>query len=1156
MCGIVAALPDYDCDSEAVQEYQLLDVLPEPPGATISAGRQGPGDLAASLDWLVKGLEAAAELYRAPAACHRLVIDGQTRTAVATRLATLDTWLAAVDRTLDESSAGWDADLLERTQRLAVRVRDLLWSLGHDRVQTAARVAALVHDGAPTPPTARAYLAIDAVLDAVDRLEVRGRDSAGIQVWITFDGGDMPPLPASLRDRTDAGYRHRAVAFFRGGLSIVYKRASIIGRLGENVAHLRAAITTDDDLHTVLALPGARASVVAHTRWASVGRISEANAHPVDSVVPAAATAAHTGGTDGAIGGDGYATAVLNGDIDNHVDLREQLHLPSDAAGISTDAKLIPVMLAGRVDAGQVDAGQVDAGLSPAQALAACVRAYHGSFAIAAQTDAAPDQLLLAVKGSGQGLYVGFAPGCFLVASEVYGLVGWTDRYLRLDGTFSAEGNTGTVVALNRRGAGTLAGLERLTMLGQARPVESTELSTAEITTRDVARGTFDHYLEKEIFEAPSSFRKSLRGRVADDGERLSVVLGESALPRAVRGRFASGALREIVFVGQGTAAVACRGIANVVRQLLHPAVSVDAMPATELSAFHLRPDMSSVCLVAVSQSGSTTDTNRAVDMARARGAAVLAVVNRRDSDLAHKADGVLYTSDGRDIEMAVASTKAFYSQAATGALLGLQIARVCGRLPMDVEDSLLRALVEMPHQLEALRDLAPTVTAIAEVAIRYPYWAVVGSGPNRVAAEETRIKLSELCYKTISTDAVEDKKHVDLSAEAFVLICAAGTPPGQVRDLTKEVDIFAAHRNMPVVIIDEGVDVPWATDWVIRVPAAHPTFAWILSTAAGHLFAYHAARAIDRKADPLREALAALETTVDAGFDTINDLDQSCDTLHDFLAEAARGALRGVLTGDVALRLSQAALLLRHNAAMLSALPAEVADPVEFVREQLTAAVDELTRSIDSVKHQAKTVTVGTSRGDSDLLDNALAAAVVEAGGDPSVLSYSVLFALRAFSRVVAGVTGTTRYQVGWLPGGATLRVTRKTGAVRDLASRADSGTELSGSKRLTVQSRMVRLVRGARDRRLVLMIPEQTGARVHALTLAHVVLREGAEPAHLTELLDLTGSRLEEIRAAVTETDTTFTPAALGTLPVEMVLLAPVEEVTRALTGSVSPS
>jgi glucosamine--fructose-6-phosphate aminotransferase (isomerizing) len=79
--------------------------------------------------------------------------------------------------------------------------------------------------------------------------------------------------------------------------------------------------------------------------------------------------------------------------------------------------------------------------------------------------------------------------------------------------------------------------------------------------------------------------------------------------------------------------------------------------------------------VVAISQSGTTTDTNRTVDLVRSRGAIVIAIVNRRNSDLGDKADGVLYTSDGRDVEMSVASTKAFYSQVAAGFLLAVAIA-------------------------------------------------------------------------------------------------------------------------------------------------------------------------------------------------------------------------------------------------------------------------------------------------------------------------------------------------------------------------------------------------------------------------------------------------------------------------------------------------
>ena len=260
--------------------------------------------------------------------------------------------------------------------------------------------------------------------------------------------------------------------------------------------------------------------------------------------------------------------------------------------------------------------------------------------------------------------------------------------------------------------------------------------------------------------------------------------------------------------IGQGTAAVAGQAVADAITHLLpEDRLSVRALPATELSGFHLRPDMSDTLVVAISQSGTTTDTNRTVDLARGRGATVVSVVNRRGSDLVSKSDGVLFTSDGRDIEMSVASTKAFYSQVAAGFLLAVALRQAITDDRLDAEGTrLLEALRELPAAMEiVLAGRAAIAETAARLAPKRRYWAVVGNGVNRVAAAEIRIKLSELCYKSIACDATEDKKHIDLSAEPLILVCAAALSGSTLADVAKEVAIYRAHKAMPVVIATEG---------------------------------------------------------------------------------------------------------------------------------------------------------------------------------------------------------------------------------------------------------------------------------------------------------------------------------------------------------------
>ena len=248
----------------------------------------------------------------------------------------------------------------------------------------------------------------------------------------------------------------------------------------------------------------------------------------------------------------------------------------------------------------------------------------------------------------------------------------------------------------------------------------------------------------------------------------------------------------------------------------------------------------------------------------------MIAIVNRRNSDLTDKADGVLYTSDGRDVEMAVPSTKAFYAQVAAGCLLAVAIADAAGaaRVTPSTGATLLRALRALPDAM-ATRARTPRRDRPRSPPSWRPsrrYWAIVGNGPNRIAAQELRIKLSELCYKSIACDVTEDKKHIDLSAEPLILVCAAGLTGSTADDVAKEVAIYRAHKAAPIVIATEGEGRFGAALHLIGVPATHPQLAFVLSAMAGHLFGYEAALAIDAQATPLREARAAIEARVSAG--------------------------------------------------------------------------------------------------------------------------------------------------------------------------------------------------------------------------------------------------------------------------------------------------
>jgi glutamine---fructose-6-phosphate transaminase (isomerizing) len=548
-----------------------------------------------------------------------------------------------------------------------------------------------------------------------------------------------------------------------------------------NLANLRAAVA--DRANGAGALTPAHTGI-AHTRWATHGRVTKENAHPHDD-------------------SSGRVHIVLNGIVENHAALRKRLQAEGEEFTSETDAEVVAHLIAGHYEGD----------------LAAAVRAAYaelrGHYAFVAMHADDPGRLVGARKEC--PLVAGVGDGETFLASAIPAFLADTRTAVPIENGEIVEIDAGSVRITDAEGA----------------PIDR----EAEEVTWDAdaaEKGGFETFMLKEIHEQADAVAETLAGRLpGDEGVDLSdVELSDDFLRD----------LRRIVIVACGTSYHAGLIGRYAIEEWARVPVEMDIASEYRYRNPVVGPgDL----VVGITQSGETADTLAAMRLAREAGATVLAITNIMGSQATRDADAVLYTRAG--LEIGVAATKTFVAQVAAMYLLGLRLAELRQALPPARVAELVAEMKALPSKVEeTLAMTEEPVRAVAEALGDREFFLYLGRHIGLPVCLEGALKLKEISYIPTDAYAAGEMKHgpIALLDESTPVICVATDSPVLEKVLSNVEEVRARGAETIAVATAGGERAAEVADRTIEVAPTDWILQPIVAILPLQLLAYDIARA------------------------------------------------------------------------------------------------------------------------------------------------------------------------------------------------------------------------------------------------------------------------------------------------------------------------
>ena len=547
-------------------------------------------------------------------------------------------------------------------------------------------------------------------------------------------------LVAGLEKLEYRGYDSAGVSTIEDG------RVESVRAVG-NLAKLREAVEARDgeDGGVAVAAPPATTGV-AHTRWATHGRVTEENAHP------------HSDSSD-------RVHIVLNGIVENHAKLRRRLEAEGEEFTSETDAEVVAHLIAHHYD------GDLTA------AVRAAFAELRGHYAFVAMHAEEPGVLVGARKEC--PLVVGVGEGETFLASAIPAFLAETRLAVNVE--------SGEVVTIDAAGPRILD--------ADGKPVER---EPEEVAWDEAAaeKGGYETFMLKEIHEQPDAVAETIADRLpGDEGVDLSEVELDDDFLRGVR---------RIVIVACGTSYHAGLVGRYAIEEWARVPVEMDVA-----SEYRYRNPVVGTddLVIGITQSGETADTLAAMRLARERGAKVLAVTNIMGSQATRDADAVLYTRSG--MEVSVAATKTFVAQVAAMYLLGLRLAELRGTLPPERIAELVAEMKALPTKIEAtLAACEGRMGEVAAAYGEREFFLYLGRHIGLPVCLEGALKLKEISYIPTDAYAAGEMKHgpIALLDESTPVVCVATESPVLDKVLSNMEEV-RARGAQTIAIATEGCE-------------------------------------------------------------------------------------------------------------------------------------------------------------------------------------------------------------------------------------------------------------------------------------------------------------------------------------------------------------